>query len=407
MAKKICMVVAYHPFLDARIFKKEAKSLQKKGYRVTMIVPKKNGHLFDIDGTPFKKQFRSKVFTHEGIKIVTYNAENSRRPLNKVLNDEQMWERQGFHNPLTQLAIQEDADIYHTHEYLSLFAGVGIKRLMKKKKGKDVKLIYDSHELTPDPLHPRNSEEKRKLLKQQLLVMLQDVDYVIAVSESIKAWYQSHMPGLPVEVIYNSPPLNKNQQPKSFHSDRLSVGYEGNIDDRKGSQNKIIHISEICAAKTDFQFKIIGGKQHGSSVVIPNHLRRTITLTGWVDYHTIPQHMQDVDIGWIDLSDVERSLNQDYSLPNKFFSYLNSGVPVVTNKCQEMERFIRQHKCGYVIDKTEPTPQDYADVFLYLHQHRNTLQEMSQNGRKAMEKIYSWEKMEKRLFNIYHWLSVN
>lgn len=55
MAKKVCMVVAYHPFLDARIFKKEAKSLQKMGYDVSMIVPRKNGNLFDIDGTPFKK----------------------------------------------------------------------------------------------------------------------------------------------------------------------------------------------------------------------------------------------------------------------------------------------------------------------------------------------------------------
>lgn len=404
MAKKVCMVVAYHPFLDARIFKKEAKSLQKKGYHVTMIVPRKNGHLFDIDGTLFTKQFRSKVFNHEGIKIVTYNAENSRRPLNKVLSDEHVWERQGFHNPLTQLAIQEDADIYHTHEYLSLFAGVGIKRLMKRKKGKDVKLIYDSHELTPDPLHPKYSEEKRQHLKQKLLVMLKEVDYVITVSKSIKSWYQSHMPALPVEIIYNSPPLYKNHQPKTFHSNSLIVGYEGNIDDRKGRQDKIINISEICTAKTDFQFKVIGGKQHGSSIAIPKHLQQTISLTGWVDYHTIPKHMQDVDIGWIDLNDVENSLNQDYSLPNKLFSYLNNGIPVISNKCREIANFINKHQCGYVIDKTNATPQDFAETFLYLHQKRNKLQQMSQNGRKAMEKFYAWEHMEKRLFNIYQHL---
>src|SRR5690625_58516 len=249
MPRKICMVVAYHPFMDARIFRKEAKSLQKEGYNVTMIVPRQNGHLFDIDGTPFTNSFRNKVFTHEGIKIVTYNWESCENHLNKVLSNENLWEAQGFNNPLTQLAIQQDADIYHTHEYLSLFAGVGIKRLMKKQKGKYVKLIYDSHELTPDPLDAKYSEEARKNLQQKLLYMLEEVDYVITVSDSIKSWYLAHKPNLPVEVIYNSPPLAKNYQPKEYHSNNLTVGYEGNFDEKKGIKEKIIGITEICSKR--------------------------------------------------------------------------------------------------------------------------------------------------------------
>ncbi|MBP1968453.1 glycosyltransferase involved in cell wall biosynthesis [Virgibacillus natechei] len=407
MSKKICMVVAYHPFMDARIFKKEAKSLQKKGYSVTMIVPRKNGNLFDIDGSPFKKQFRNKVFTHEGIKFVTYNSESSKRQLNKVLSDESVWESQGFTNPLTQLAIKENADIYHTHEYLSLFAGVGIKRLMKKVKGKEVKLIYDSHELTPDPLHPRYSEEKRKLLKQKLLTMLKEVDYVITVSDSIKSWYLSHLPKLPVEVIYNSPPLAKDYLVKDYSSNGLIIGYEGNIDDKKGSKEKIFGISEICSKKIDFQFKIIGGSRYGDSVLTPEHLRSNINLIKWVDYHSIPKYLKDVDIGWIDLEDVEYSLNRTYSLPNKFFSYLNNGIPVVVNKCHEMEGFIRTHQCGYVVDKTNATSQDFADALLSLHDNKNKLKEMSKNGRKVMENLYSWEKMEERLFTIYQQLQTN
>jgi len=401
------MVVAYHPFLDARIFKKEARSLQKKGYDVTMIVPRKNGNLFDIDGTPFKRSFRNRVFTHEGIKIVTYHSESTRQSLNKVLSNEDVWESQGFNNPLVQLAMKENADIYHTHEYLSLFAGVGIKRLMKKRKGKDIKLIYDSHELTPDPLHPRYTEDKRKKLRQKLLYMLEEVDYVITVSDSIKAWYLSHKPKLPVEVIYNSPPLAKNYQPKAYNTNELNIVYEGNIDDNKGSKEKIIGISNICSKKIDFQFKIIGGSRFGDSIIIPKHLQNNIKQTGWVDYYSIPKHMKDADIGWIDLDDVGQSLNQAYSLPNKFFSYLNNGIPVVVNKCHEMEDFIRTHQCGYVVDKTHATAQDFADAFLYLHENKSKLRQMSKNGRKVMESIYSWEKMEEQLHDVYEKLLTN
>ncbi len=395
------MVVAYHPFMDARIFKKEAKSLQKKGYNVTMIVPRRNGHLFDIDGTPFTKSFRNKVFTYDGIKIVTYNWESCKNHLNKVLSNEEIWETQGFNNHLTQLAIQQDADIYHTHEYLSLFAGIGIKRLMKKRKGKHVKLIYDSHELTPDPLDTKYPEETRKSLQQKLLYMLDEVDYVITVSDSIKSWYLAHKPNLPIEVIYNSPPLAKNYLPKEYHSNNVTIGYEGNFDDKKGMKEKIIGITEICAKKTDFQFKVIGGSRFGSSFSIPNHLQDNIQLTGWVDYQHLPDYLNDVDIGWIDLENVEHSLNRKYALPNKFFSYLNNGIPVLVNKCHEMESFIRKHQCGFVVEKTNATAQDYAEALLHLQEDKGKLKQMSQNGRSIMESLYSWEKMENRLFHVY------
>ncbi len=404
VSKRICMVVAYHPFLDARIFRKEAKSLQKKGYHVTMIVPKKNGYLFDIDGTPFTNRFRNKVFTHEGIRIVTYNWETCRNQLSKVLSDENAWERQGFTNQLTQLAIQQNADIYHTHEYLSLFAGVGIKRLMKKRKGREVKLIYDSHELTPDPLSPKYTEQHRNKLKEKLLIMLDEVDYLITVSDSIKSWYLSHKPSLPVEVIYNSPPLAKNYQPKEYNSNRLTVGYEGNIDDKKGMKEKMTAITEICSKKINFQFKIMGGSRHDNPFDIPKHLQRNLSLTGWVDYLDIPKHMKDIDIGWVDLENVENSLNFNYAMPNKFFSYLNNGIPVLVNKCHDMEAFINKHQCGYVIDKTNVTAQDYADVLLELSKNKTTLKQMSRNGRKVMESLYSWERMEDRLRNVYQQL---
>jgi len=400
------MVVAEHPFLDARIFKKEAISLRKKGYDVTMIVPRKKGHLFDIDGTPFTKTFRNKVFTHEGIKIITYHFESSRSGLNNVLSDEAIWEKQGFNNPLTRLGVEEDADIYHAHEYLSLFAGVGIKRLLKKTKGKDVKLIYDSHELTPDPLDSRYSEEHREKLKQKLLLMLNDVDHVITVSESIKDWYTSHKPNLPVEIIYNSPPLAKDYLPKQYGSNQLTVCFEGHLDDKEWIKQKIIDMTDICSKQMDFHFKIIGGSRLGEPFPVPEHLQHRITETGWIDYKTIPNEMIDVDIGLIDIGNVEQSLNREYAMPNKFFSYLNNGLPVLVNKSHDMSEFIRKHECGYVVEKTNASATDYAEAIIMLNSDRSKLQQLSHNSRKIMEDLYSWEKMAERLYRIYENLFV-
>ncbi|WP_093131898.1 glycosyltransferase [Salinibacillus kushneri] len=402
MAKKVCMLVAEHPFLDARIFKREALSLKNMGYDVTIVVPRRKGYLFDIDGTPIKDKFLQKTFTYKGITFVTYSFEESRPLLSKVLSPESQWE-QGFSNPLTTLGVEQEADIYHVHEYLSLFAGVGVKRILKERK-KDVKLIYDSHELTPDPLDTKNSNHVKANLKEKLLVMLKSVDYVITISHSIKSWFISQKPALPVEVIYNSPPLSRDYSPKR-NRNRVIACYEGNIDNKRGNRDKIIEITEICSQHIDFQFKIIGGTRFGDSFKFPDHLSDNIKQTGWVDYDLISKYMKDVDIGWIDYKDIKESLNRSYAMPNKFFSYLNNGVPVVVNRCHEMEVFIRSHRCGLVIDKKDATAKDYAEAILYLSQNKSLLKDMGLNGRKVMEEVYCWEKMEKRLQNVYHTLS--
>ncbi|ASN04429.1 glycosyltransferase [Virgibacillus necropolis] len=403
MQKKICMLVAEHPFLDSRIFKREAKSLKKLGYDVTLIVPRKDGYLFDIDGTPLKDQFLSQTFTHEGITIVTYDYEESRTPLSKVLSPESLWE-QGFKNPLTELGVQQDADIYHVHEYLSLFAGIGVKRMLKKSN-KEIKLVYDSHELTPDPFDSRNPKELRSNLKEKLMIMLKEVDHIITISHSIKSWFISQNPTLPVEVIYNSPPLAKDYQPKNYNGNSLVACYEGNIDHKRGSKDKIIQISEISLKTIDFQFKVIGGTRYGDSFILPHHLRDKIKLTGWVDYYSIAEHMKNVDVGWIDYEELNQSLNRSYAMPNKFFSFLNNGVPILVNRCHEMEAFIRTHRCGLIIDKKDATAEDYAEALLYLYKNKSLLKEMSLNARKVMEEIYCWGKMEKRLMNVYNQLT--
>lgn len=396
MKTKVCMLVAHHPFLDARIFKKEAKSLLKQGYDVTMVVPRKKGYLFDIDGTPFTDRYLKPTFVHEGIHIVTY--EDRREKLEQMSANVKSGRSDSFFNPLTKVGLAQQADIYHAHELLSLYSGIGIKRAMSAS-GKKVKLIYDSHEINPDPFEEMN-KDKRKTLQHMLNRMVLEVDYIITVSEAIKVWYLTRNPLLPVEVIYNSPPLAENYKQKMFDTSGLIVCHEGNITQKKGNSEKLLGITNECSKEIDFKFKIIGGARGAESLLIPASLKKKVVLTGWVDYYSIPKHMKDVDVGWLHF-DTTHSLNRSFALPNKFFSYLNNGVPVVVNKCHEMENFIRTYRCGLVIDKVNPTAEDYAKAFLYLYKRKDKLLKMSANARAIMEKKYSWEHMEKRLFDVY------
>lgn len=405
MKIKVCFLVAEHPFLDARIFKKEAKSLLSKGYDVTMIVPRVNGYLFDIDGTFFTNQFHSQTFIHEGIKIVTYERMYLEKHIKKLNYNIQSKKKGRFIDPLTQLGLSEEADIYHAHEFFSLYSGVGIKRALKTLNKKSIKLIYDSHELVPDP-HEITSTLMKKYMMSLLQSMLREVDYVITVSESIKAWYLSINPFLPVEVIYNSPPLTTNYEPKDFYETTFRIVHEGFVGKTRGNLKKIIEITEICNQKMDIQFKIIGGtkKSDQDIIKIPSHLSNKIELVDWVNYYHIPKEMKNADIGWIDLN-TAHSLNNMYAMPNKLFSYLNNGLPVLANKCTDIKNFIQTHQCGLVVNKSEASVEDYCQAILHLCNNRKELKKMSLNARKIMEESYCWEKMEKRLFAVYDQLS--
>jgi len=397
---KVCFLVSEHPFLDARIFKKEAKSLLKKGYEVTLIVPKIDGHLLSISGKKLGAPFQDNTFFHEGIKIVTYDKvylENRLKSLNYNIHSTRS---ERFTDPLTTLGILEEADIYHAHELFSFYSGVGIKRALRELKSMEVKLVYDSHELDPDV--STTSPKKYKLMMEMLQMMLKEVDFVITVSESIKSWFQNLNPHVPVEVIYNSPPLTPLYSPKNYHQEHLLVVYEGIMNETKGNFRKLLEITEICNKKIDLRFKIIGGTKEWDkkSIDIPPHLTDKIELTGWIDYDSLPSELSNAHLGWIDLQP-SKSLNHQFAMPNKFFSYLNSGIPVLVNNCTDMKKFLQKYKCGYVVNNNEPTAEEYASAILSLYENKILLQQMSRNARNTLENTYHWGEMEKRLFLIY------
>lgn len=394
MSVKVCMLSKFNSLFDSRMFENESKSLLKHGFHVTSIIPRYSGYISRLDFTTIRDQYLEKSFMHEGIHILTY--EYAQEPLESMLLNIKSKNHHGFKDPLMEAGLTVDADIYHAHSLYSLYAGIGIKRAMRES-GKEIKLIYDCRDMNVDPLN--NLPDKQKMM-DLLLCMLDEVDYLLTVSESIKAWYLTHKPFLSIELIYNSPPLLKMIEEKKFNENCLTACYEGIVHPQRGGLDKIVQITELTNQKIKFNFTIIGGLLRGHQLVIPDHLKDQITVHNWVEYHLIPHYMTNVDISWIDL-DMRHSLNRLFAMPNKFFSALNNGVPIVCNKGNDMENFIRFHHCGLVIDKHNPTARDYMEAFIYLNEHRDLLQTMSTNARKAMETHYSWEFMEKRLIDVY------
>ncbi|MFZ4453233.1 glycosyltransferase [Salibacterium aidingense] len=381
MRTKVCFLLNSLSFLDERVFEKEGKSLVKQGYEVTIIAPKIKGALFDVNGSPFSNRFQKEVFIHQNITIKTYEYTHKVDP--------------AAAHPLYLTGLKERADIYHAHELQSFHIGKEIKRTLRTGENKMTKLLYDSRWVDPDPYSdtPKESIRQRDMM---LLESLKEVDYIISTSESMKAWYLSKYPRIPVEVIYDSPPLVSSYHLKGRESKTFTAAFTGAPS--KENREMIVSCMRKGREDIDLRFKVIGG---GSQVFVPDQLSPYITMTDLLPYDSLPKTLADVDTGFINM-DSSRSLHDSFALPSSFFTYLNNAVPVVVSKCHEMEHFIRTYHCGIVINKQKPKPEDYVDGFLYLYRHKNKAREMSWNARKVMEDHFNWSYMEKRLLKVYN-----
>ncbi|MFB4211623.1 glycosyltransferase [Shouchella sp. JSM 1781072] len=393
--KHICFLVAEHPFLDARIFQKEAKSLVRRGYKVTLIVPKKKGRLFDTSGRLLTEQFLEQAFEYEGVHFLAYDPPKQKRQLARQIALLKSGKLESMPSPCVDLAVSVEADLYQAHEFASCYDGVMVKRALKSK-GKEVKLVYDSHELVPDPLEPysqRVFQQMSTLLKELFL----EVDTIFTVSPSIRNYYQKLGYTKPIDILYNSPFLMPFKQEEKHRSSPLVLGYIGKLTKNKGDADKLIEIVKRANQTIPLQALIIGDRIETES--IPATIRKNIRSTGWLPYEQIVMACATIDVGWIELN-TSNALNRMYSMPNKFFSYLERAIPPIVPSSKDMEDFINTYECGFIIEKSGSVDA-YVEKLIDLYQDRSKLLLAGQKGRYVLEKTYSWDQMEYRLYARY------
>ncbi|MED3662803.1 glycosyltransferase [Ureibacillus terrenus] len=269
---KVCKLIRRHSFKDVRVFEKEAISLKKLGYDVTIVAGKKNGKVFGPDRKPVSDSaFKNAKFVYQNINFLTYDIGTVNQfSVNQMIKALEKNTQNYFVDKLYQKALSTNADIYHAHELHALYDAVQIKRTLRKK-GKKVKVIFDAHEL----------EANSKLMS----LLMKEVDHLITVSDSIKEIYQKRYPNVPATVIYNSPNFQEDLTSKDhYFSNSFVVAYEGVVTYQKGDPRKIINIANLCKkAIKNFRFEIFGYvypglKEKMPSKSIPTSIANGLTI---------------------------------------------------------------------------------------------------------------------------------
>lgn len=94
----------------------------------------------------------------------------------------------------------------------------------------------------------------------------------------------------------------------------------------------------------------------------------------------------------------KEGLNQYYSLANKFFDYIQAGLPQITMNFPEYSFVNHEYEVAILLD--ELSVQNLADTIVRTLNDSVLLDKLYKNTLKARD-IYCWEKEEVKLINFY------
>lgn len=367
---KVCHLTSVHPAEDIRILIKECQSLHKAGHEVTLVVANEESRNYNGVGIV-------------GVKSVTHN------PISRIMKTP---------NKVYKEALRQDADVYHFHDPELLPIG-----LLLKQKGK--KVIYDVHEDVPEQV--LSKQWIPKILRRLISNMVEKVerfcskrfDAIVTATPTINARFEKYNNNS--VIVHNFPILNE------------LIGEEVANNSHDKSENHAIYIGGITALR--------GIKEMIEAI---DHVNQTfdskLLLAGKFAPETLKQESERLDgwryvdhLGWLSRDEVKNYLLQSkvglvvlhpepryvVSYPIKLFEYMSAGLPVVASDFPLWKSIVETEHCGKCVDPLNP--KEIAEAIKWFIANPEQARQMGENGRKAIEEKYNWEKESETLVSLY------
>ena len=128
---------------------------------------------------------------------------------------------------------------------------------------------------------------------------------------------------------------------------------------------------------------------------------KNVTWHGQVPYERVLElsRLADVLIATYD----PRIPNNRYASPNKLFEAMVLGKPIIVAQETNMDRIVLETGCGVAVPYGNPVELERA--LQTLQDKPDVRRQLGANARRAFEKTYNWQSMQKRLLQLYSSLS--
>jgi glycosyltransferase involved in cell wall biosynthesis len=248
-----------------------------------------------------------------------------------------------FAYKISSFAIKMRPKIVTVHSLALLPLGCFLKILLKAK------LVYDAHELETET-YELNGFKKTglKILEKYLIKW---VDLTIVVSQSINKWYKKTYKLKSIITVLNAPNYTKIkkgyalQKILKISKKKKILIYLGGLIRGRGIEELLQEFIKI--RKNKYALVFMGYGYLISLIKKYSTQYKNIYFLSAVKPDQVICLCQSADYGIAFIKN--GSLNDFYCLPNKFFEYIFSGLPVVVNESPEMGRIVKKFGIGKTI----------------------------------------------------------
>ena len=378
MKKKVLIIVENLPVpFDGRVWK-EACSLRKAGYEVTVLCPKGKGYARGYEHLEGIHIYRHPM-PKEGNSPIGYVWEYGCALLCEFFYSWWIYVRRGFN--VIQGCNPPD-DIFLVVLPFKLFG---------------VKYIFDHHDVNPE-LYLSKYETRDFFYKTQLWLeklTFHFSDAVMSTNNSYKeiAVRRGGLDPDDVFVVRNGPDLEIFKPvpatPELKKGKKYLVGYVGNMSTQEGLDillDVADHIKKI--GRNDVHFTCVGGGPGLAALrqmVEDKNLAETVTFTGRVSDAELLKVLSTTDV--CVNPDKPCEMN-NISTMIKIMEYMALGKPIVQFDLKE-GRFSAQQASLYSSNENQVT--DFANKLLWLLDHPEERMRMGEFGRRRVETELAWE----------------
>jgi len=375
---RVCILTTVHPPFDTRIFHKQAKTLVKAGYDVTLIVQHDKDEIVD------------------GVKIIALPKPRNR--FTRIF---------GLTWRAFRLALRQHADIYHFHDP-ELLAIVPLLRVFSKGK-----IIYDVHEHYPNAIMnkywiPKFVRSVAKIVFELLECLLVPLlDAVIYTTPIVGERYKRmrvqsvRIENLPLLEMFKGIDTARRKA-----NDNKVLLYLGGIARTRGVVELIEAFAIVKGKHPDLSLYLVGGfspKSFGESIrslIIKLGIKEEVKLIPPVPYAQVKNYLSRASIGIVTYLPYPNNMS---CLPNKLFEYMACGLPIVASDFPLYREVIEDAGCGKLVDPRNP--MDIASAVEELLENPEEWETMSQNGCSSFRNKYNWHGEEEKLVDLYEQLT--
>lgn len=367
--KRITILSAVHLALDNRVFYREARSLARAGYDVTLIAVHDRDEMRD------------------GVRIRALpRVARSRRPL--------LWRTLG------RMARETGADAFQIHDPELLLLTPWLRRATGKPT------IYDIHEANADFIAVK--EYLPGPVRHPLAGLFRRMEPRLAARESALLFADdaiaADFAGFrgPKATLFNFPgdELMAAGAGAGPAAEPVAL-YLGGMERNRGSALMIAAFARVVAELPAARLLVVGHfappglEDEARADAAARGIGHAVEIAGRMPFARIGDYLRRARVGWVTWQPVAKNRK---NIPTKLFEYMAFGLPVVSSDLPSTRPFVPP-AVGLL-----PAAGDaaaHAAALLRLLHDRDEAARLGAAGRRLVETRWNWAAMEGRLLGVY------